>query len=99
MRRYRNGRGAALTAGVYGGLVLLLGVVSLAILLTTPDPTLLTGVALVAVTFPLGWLIWWAWDLFPDLVGRPVLLTVLLIVAGLVQAWLIWRFARGPARP
>ncbi|MFC4118381.1 SCO4225 family membrane protein [Nonomuraea zeae] len=99
MRRYRNGRNAAVIAGAYGGLVLLLGVVSLVIVLTAPDPILLTGLALVVVTFPLGWLVWWGRDLVPALAGRPVLFTVLLVVAGLLQTWVLWRATRGSARP
>ncbi|MGP3920536.1 hypothetical protein [Nonomuraea sp. 10N515B] len=58
MRRYRNGLVAAVLAGAYPGLVVILGVVSVVILLTVQDPILLTGVALVIITFPLGWLIW-----------------------------------------
>ncbi|MET7339542.1 hypothetical protein [Nonomuraea sp. NPDC005650] len=95
MRRYRNGLVAAVLALVYAALVVVLGVISLVILLTVQDPILLTGVALIGVTFPLGWLIWWGWDLVPPQVADPVLLTVVLCGAGLLQAWLIWRIFRG----
>ncbi|PZG23745.1 SCO4225 family membrane protein [Nonomuraea aridisoli] len=99
MRRYRNGRGAAALAGVYAGLVVLLGAVSSVILLTVPDPILLSGVALMIVTFPLGPLVWWGWDAVPSQPADPVLLIVVLTAAGLLQAYLIWRFSRGPAIP
>ncbi|MEU6787725.1 hypothetical protein ABZ912_51775 [Nonomuraea angiospora] len=95
MHRYRNGKVAAVLAVVYAALVLVLGVVSLVILLTVRDPILLSGVALAGVTFPLGWLIWWGWNLVPPEVANPVLLVVLLSGAGLLQAWLIWRIFRG----
>lgn len=97
MHRYRNGKVAAVLAVVYAALVLVLGVVSLVILLTVRDPILLSGVALVGVTFPLGWLIWWGWNLVPF--ANPVLLTVVLAGAGLLQAWLIWRIFRGRPVP
>ncbi|MFI7706575.1 SCO4225 family membrane protein [Nonomuraea sp. NPDC049480] len=97
MRRYRRGTVAAVLAGAYAILVLVLGVVSLVILLTVQDPILLTGVALAAVTFPLGWLIWWGWDFLPPGTADPVLLIVALTVAGLLQSWLIWRMIRGPS--
>ncbi|MFC7586639.1 hypothetical protein ACFQYP_25045 [Nonomuraea antimicrobica] len=61
MRRYRNGRVAAALAGVYACLVATLGVVSMVILLTVHDPILVSAVALMVVTFPLGPLIWWGW--------------------------------------
>ncbi|MET9247814.1 hypothetical protein [Nonomuraea sp. NPDC003709] len=99
MRRYRNGKVAAVLAVVYAALVLVLGVVSLVILLTVRDPILLSGVALIGVTFPLGWLIWWGWDLVPPQIANPVLLTVVLAGAGLLQAWLIWRIFRGRPVP
>jgi hypothetical protein len=88
MRRYRNGR---ILAGAYACLVAILGVVSVVILLTTENPILLTGVALVVVTVPLGPLIWWGWGLLPPDAAGPVLLTVILTAAGLLQAYLIWR--------
>ncbi|MEV4291263.1 hypothetical protein AB0K40_37640 [Nonomuraea bangladeshensis] len=93
MRRYRNGRLAAVLSGGYAALVALLGVVSVVILLTVQDPILLTGVALVVVTFPLGPLVWWAWDA----AGQPVLLIVVLTAVGLLQAYLLWRLTRGRA--
>jgi hypothetical protein len=99
MRRYRNGRVSALLAGAYAGLVLLLGVTSLVILLTVQDPILLSGVALMVITFPLGPLIWWGWDAIPPQVASPVLLIVVLTAAGLLQAYLIWRGLRGPETP
>ncbi|MDP4500967.1 SCO4225 family membrane protein [Nonomuraea turcica] len=97
MRRYRNGLVAAVLAGAYAGLVVILGVVSVVILLTAQDPILLTGVALVIITFPLGWLIWWGWDLVPPQLEDPVLLTVILSCAGLLQAYVLWRILRGPS--
>ncbi|WP_327586049.1 hypothetical protein OHA25_02745 [Nonomuraea sp. NBC_00507] len=97
MRRYRNGLVAAVLAGAYAGLVVILGVVSVVILLTAQDPILLTGVALMIITFPLGWLIWWGWDLVPPQLEDPVLLTVILSGAGLLQAYVLWRILRGPS--
>lgn len=97
VRRYSNGRLAAVLSGGYAALVSLLGVVSVVILLTVQDPILLTAVALVAVTFPLGPLVWWAWDAVPPTLREPVLLIVILTVVGLLQAYLLWRFTRGRA--
>ncbi|WP_020543358.1 SCO4225 family membrane protein [Nonomuraea coxensis] len=97
MRRYRNGRLAAVLAGAYAALVVLLGVVSTVILLTVPDPILVTGVALMIVTFPLGPLVWWAWDAVPSGLADPVLLIVVLTAVGVLQAYLLWRVTRGPA--
>ncbi|MFI7617583.1 SCO4225 family membrane protein [Nonomuraea terrae] len=99
MTRYRNGRVAAVLAGVYASLVVLLGVVSVVILLTVSDPILLSGVALMLLTFPLGPLIWWGWAAVPPQMADPVLLTVILTAAGLLQSYLIWRISRGPAIP
>jgi hypothetical protein len=99
MRRYRRGIAAAVLAGVYGGLVLFLGVTSLVILLTVRDPILISAVALALITFPLGWLLWWGWDLPPLDSADPVWLVVLLTGAGLLQAWIFWRVFRGPALP
>jgi hypothetical protein len=99
MRRYRNGRVAAVLAGVYATLVMILGIVSVVTLLTVPDPILLSGVALMIVTFPLGPLIWWGWDAVPSQPADPVLLIVVLSGAGLLQSYLIWRFVRGPSVP
>jgi hypothetical protein len=99
MRRYRNGRVAAVLAGVYATLVILLGVVSVVILLTVQDPILLSGVALMIVTFPLGPLIWWGWEVIPPQLADPVLLIVVLSGAGLLQSYLIWRVLRGPSVP
>jgi hypothetical protein len=82
--------------GGYAALVLLLGIISVVTLLTVQDPILLTGVALIVLTFPLGTLLWWLRDNFvPDL--DPVILIVLLTAAGLFQAWIVWRLLR-PAR-
>ncbi|WP_219509265.1 SCO4225 family membrane protein [Nonomuraea ceibae] len=99
MRHYRNGRAASVVAGAYAGLVLLLGVASAVILLTVQDPILLSGVALMLVTFPLGPIVWWGWDLVPPQMANPVLLIAILTGAGLLQAYLIRRLMRGPARP
>jgi hypothetical protein len=99
MRRYRNGRVAAALAGTYAGLVVLLSVPSSVILLTVQDPILLSGVALMVITFPLGPLIWWGWDAIPPQMAHPVLLIVALTAAGLLQSYLIWRILRGPATP
>ncbi|GAA4533315.1 SCO4225 family membrane protein [Nonomuraea ferruginea] len=96
MRRYRNGRLAAVLAGLYAGLVMLLGIPSAVILLTVQDPILLSGFALMVITFPLGPLIWWGWHWVPPQLDNPVLLIVLLTGAGLLQAYLLWRVARGP---
>jgi len=95
MRRYTNSITAAAVAGVYGGLVTLLGVFSLVVLLTVQDPILISGVALAGITFPLGWLIWWGWDVLLLDIADPVWLIVLLTGAGLLQTWLIWRIFRG----
>jgi hypothetical protein len=76
---------------------MLLGVVSVVILLTVQDPILLSGVALMIVTFPLGPLIWWGWDAIPPQLADPVLLIVILTGAGLLQSYLIWRILRGPS--
>ncbi|MEV0386602.1 hypothetical protein [Nonomuraea sp. NPDC050643] len=97
MRRYRRGLVAAIVAGTYAGLVVILGVVSAVILMTVQDPILLTGVALMIITVPLGPLIWWGWDLVPPSMGDPVLLVALLTAAGLLQSYLLWRVLRGPA--
>ncbi|GAA3675352.1 hypothetical protein GCM10022224_044460 [Nonomuraea antimicrobica] len=97
MRRYRNGRVAAALAGVYACLVATLGVVSMVILLTVHDPILVSAVALMVVTFPLGPLIWWGWGFLPPDSVDPVWLLVALAVAGLLQAYLMWRLLRGPA--
>jgi hypothetical protein len=91
MRRHRNGR---ILAGAYACLVVVLGVVSVVILLTTENPILLTGVALVVVTLPVGLLIWWGWGLLPTETADPVLLTVILTAGGLLQAYVIWRILR-----
>lgn len=99
MRRYRRGRVAAALAGGYATLVTLLGVVSVVILLVAQDPILLSGVALMIVTFPLGPLLWWGWEATSSQPADPVLLTVVLSGAGLLQAYLIWRIVRGPAVP
>lgn len=97
MRQYRNGRVAAAIAGAYASLVVLLAVVSVVILLTVQDPILLSGVALMLITFPLGPLIWWGWDAVPPQMADPVLLIVILTCAGLLQSYLIWRLLRGPS--
>jgi hypothetical protein len=99
MRHYRNGRVAAVLASVYASLVMLLGVVSVVILLTVPDPILLSGVALMFVTIPLGPLIWWGWDALPPQTADPVLLIVILTGVGVLQSYLIWRAVRGPSVP
>ncbi|UBU14017.1 SCO4225 family membrane protein [Nonomuraea gerenzanensis] len=99
MRRYRNGRLAGVLALAYAALVLLLGVVSVVTLLTVQDPILLSGLALMLVTFPLGPLIWWGWELVPPGLEDPVLLIVLLTGVGLLQAYVLWRVLRGPALP
>lgn len=99
MRGYRNGRVAAVVAAAYAGLVLVLGVASVVILLTVQDPILLSGVALMIVTFPLGPLVWWGWDALPSQIANPVLLVVILMGAGLLQSYLIWRILRGPSSP
>ncbi|MEV7805152.1 SCO4225 family membrane protein [Microbispora sp. NPDC088329] len=78
----------------YSGLVLALGVYSIVVLLTVRDPILLSGVALMFLTFPLGWLIWQAWDLLPGELTNPIVLTLLLMGAGWFQAWLASRFLR-----
>lgn len=96
IRAYQNGSTAALVSGIYVSLVLTLGIVSAIILLTVQDPILLSGLALMAVTFPLGGLIWWAWDLLPVHLADPLVLLLLLCIAGLLQTWLIWRLLRGP---
>lgn len=97
MRQYRNGRVAVVLAGAYASLVVFFGVVSVVILLTVQDPILLSGVALMLVTFPLGPLIWWGWDAVPPQMEDPVLLIVILSCAGLLQSYLIWRILRGPS--
>ncbi|MFI6994298.1 SCO4225 family membrane protein [Nonomuraea wenchangensis] len=97
LRRYRNGRSAAVLSGGYAALVALLGVVSVVILLTVQDPILITGVILMVVTLPLGPLVWWAWDVVPLDLRDPVLLIVILTVVGLLQAYVLWRLARGRA--
>ncbi|RCG31564.1 hypothetical protein DQ384_08295 [Sphaerisporangium album] len=99
MRRYRNGRVATVLAGAYASLVMLLGVASVVILLTVQDPILLSGVALMLITVPLGPLIWWGWDIIPPQMADPVLLIVILTGAGLLQSYLIWRILRGPSVP
>ncbi|WP_283138888.1 SCO4225 family membrane protein [Rhizohabitans arisaemae] len=93
-RTDRRGRFAALVAGGYGVVVLALGLYSAVILLTVQDPILLSGVALIAVTVPLGWLIAWLWDLLLIDVADPLLLMALLTLAGLFQAWLLWYLLR-----
>ncbi|MEU4513885.1 hypothetical protein AB0G05_30665 [Nonomuraea wenchangensis] len=97
MRRYGNGRLAAILSGGYAALVALLGVFSAVVLLTVQDPILLTALALVVVTFPLGPLVWWAWDAVPLALSDPVLLIVVLTVVGLLQAYVLWRLTRGRA--
>lgn len=99
MRRHRNGRLAVVLAGAYAGLVLALGAASVLILLTVQDPILLSGVALMIVTVPLGPLIWWGWDALPPQMADPVLLMGVLTGAGLLQSYLIWRILRGPSIP
>ncbi|TYB69636.1 hypothetical protein FXF51_05595 [Nonomuraea sp. PA05] len=96
MAGHRNGRVAAALAGAYAALVLLLGAVSAITLLTVQDPILLSGVALMVVTFPLGTLIWWGWDVVPPPLDDPVLLVGLLTGAGLLQSYVLWRVLRGP---
>ncbi|MFJ2030624.1 hypothetical protein [Streptosporangium sp. NPDC087985] len=82
----------------YSGLVLALGIYSIVVLLTVQDPILLSGVALIYLTFPLGWLIWQAWDLLPIEMTNPIVLTLLLVGAGWFQAWagsrLVWYLER-----
>jgi hypothetical protein len=90
---------AAVLAGVYASLVVVLGVASAVILLTVRDPILLSGVALMIVTFPLGPLIWWGWDALPPQIADPLLLIVILTGAGLLQSYLLWRILRGPSVP
>jgi hypothetical protein len=97
IRGYKNGIVAVALAGTYAGLVLVLGVVSMVILLMVQDPILLSAFALAVVTFPLGWLIWWGWDFVPPQLENPLLLIVALSVAGVFQAWLLWRLWRGPS--
>ncbi|GIH65391.1 MULTISPECIES: SCO4225 family membrane protein [Microbispora] len=82
----------------YSALVLALGVYSIVVLLTVRDPILLSGVALIYLTFPLGWLIWQAWDLLPVELTNPIVLTMLLMGAGWSQAWLVSRLLRRLAR-
>ncbi|GAA2214125.1 hypothetical protein GCM10009850_095890 [Nonomuraea monospora] len=97
MTNDRNGRRVAATLAIaYAALVLLLGAVSAITLLTVQDPILLSGVALMVVTFPLGPLIWWGWDVVPPPLDDPVLLVGLLTGAGLLQAYVLWRFLRRP---
>ncbi|GAA2374371.1 SCO4225 family membrane protein [Nonomuraea africana] len=78
----------------YSGLVLALGIYSIVVLLTVQDPILLSGVALIYLTFPLGWLIWQAWDLLPIELTNPIALTLFLMVAGWFQAWGVSRLVR-----
>lgn len=83
---------------VYSGLVLVLGIYSIVVLLTVQDPILLSGVALIYLTFPLGWLISQGWDLLPMELTNPIALILLLMIAGWSQAWAAWRLARRLAR-
>ncbi|SDI56232.1 hypothetical protein [Nonomuraea jiangxiensis] len=82
----------------YSGLVLALGIYSIVILLTVQDPILLSGVALMYLTFPLGWLIWQIWDLLPIDMTNPIVLVLLLVGAGWFQAWtasrIVWYLER-----
>ncbi|MFI9594445.1 SCO4225 family membrane protein [Nonomuraea sp. NPDC052265] len=78
----------------YCGLVLALGIYSIVVLLTVRDPILLSGVALIYLTFPLGWLTWQAWDLLPSEMTNPIVLTLLLVGAGWFQAWALSRVGR-----
>lgn len=78
----------------YSGLVLVLGIYSIVVLLAVQDPILLSGVALMYLTFPLGWLIWQAWDLLPIGLTDPIALVLLLMGAGWFQAWAVSRLVR-----
>ncbi|MFI6800117.1 SCO4225 family membrane protein [Streptosporangium canum] len=82
----------------YSGLVLALGIFSIVVLLTVQDPILLSGVALMYLTFPLGWVIWQAWDLLPIELTNPIVLVLLLMGAGWFQAWAVSRLVRQLAR-
>lgn len=94
MRKFRELSPVGTIALVYSGLVLALGVYSIVILLTVRDPILLSGVALIFLTFPTGWLIWQAWNLLPIEMTNPIVLTVLLMSAGWFQAWVGSRLVR-----
>ncbi|WP_433250837.1 SCO4225 family membrane protein [Streptosporangium sp. CA-135522] len=89
---------AGCLALAYSGLVLALGVYSIVVLLTVQDPILLSGVALMYLTFPLGWLVWQAWDLLPIELTNPIVLILLLMGAGWLQAWAVSRLVRRLAR-
>ncbi|MGC5014955.1 hypothetical protein ACLQ2R_29670 [Streptosporangium sp. DT93] len=78
----------------YCGLVLILGLSSIVILLTAQDPILLTGAALLYLTFPLGWLVLQGWDLLLAGAASPTLFILLLMAAGFLQAWAVTRLAR-----
>jgi hypothetical protein len=82
----------------YSGLVLALGIYSIVVVLTVRDPIDLSVVALMYLTFPLGWLISQAWDLLPIELANPIVFTLLLMGAGWFQAWLVWRLLSRLAR-
>ncbi|WP_068920977.1 hypothetical protein [Planobispora rosea] len=73
----------------YSALVLAVGVYSIVVLLTVQNPILLSGVALLYLTLPLGWLVWHGWDLLPVEMTNPVVLVLLLVGTGWFQAWAV----------
>ncbi|QKG22297.1 SCO4225 family membrane protein [Actinomadura verrucosospora] len=99
--RYKRGRAAAAISGAYAGLVLVNAAGSVAMGLFADDPTF-SGLGLLLVSAPSSFLVTSLTSpLIPD-EGPSRALGVLLFdlpctTVGLLQAWLLWRIARGPA--
>ncbi|NRQ31496.1 hypothetical protein HII36_06525 [Nonomuraea sp. NN258] len=87
MTKFREPGPLGCVALIYAGLVLAVGVYSIVVLLTVQDPILLSGVALLFLTFPIGWGIWQLWDVLPVELMNPIVLVLLLMGAGWFQAW------------
>ncbi|MFB4298253.1 SCO4225 family membrane protein [Actinomadura sp. NTSP31] len=100
--RYERGRVAAAISGAYAVLVLANAAGSVTMGIFADDPTF-SGIWLLLVSAPSSFLITsLTFPLIPD-EGPSRALGVVLFdlpctVAGLLQAWLLWRITRGPGK-
>ncbi|MER6827236.1 hypothetical protein ABT352_14730 [Streptosporangium sp. NPDC000563] len=91
--RYRRGTLALVVSGLYV-LLVVVGLVIVTVGMSGSDEQGLSAVTLILVTLPLSWLVMMIpGEALP--VGAHL---ALLIVAGLVQAWLLWFLLRGPRK-
>lgn len=100
--RYERGSVSAAISGAYAVLVLVTAMGSVAMGIFADDPTF-SGIWLFLVSAPSSFLTTWlTTPLIPDEGASRALGVVMFdlpcTAAGLLQAWLLWRIARGPAK-